>query len=58
MSKKVINHNLLQSEYWDKIANQSYKMEDIPYPAILEMEKFFDFIGLKEKSYESCLCLR
>lgn len=45
---EIIDHELVQTEYWDKIAELSYSTENLSYPALLEMERFFDFVGLKE----------
>lgn len=47
------NHNQFQRRHWDKIAKNIPILEwkQIPYPAIKEMEEFFDFMALKEKSH-------
>lgn len=52
IKKSRINHNAFQAEFWNRISRHSIPgdIKDIPYPALLEMKKFFEFMDLKEKS--------
>lgn len=52
IKKRRINHNAFQAEFWDKRSQYSTPedIRDIPYPALLEMKEFFEFMDLKERS--------